>query len=859
MLIYYVATVVDNTYKPASGRSITVKYKDSGDTATIFSSKAGAASGNPLVTDSNGQIKFWATYAEYTLATGTEELDITIEEALGQTEIVTIAIAASTITVDGYAGNAFKTILTEDVTLVFDNIIDSDNDKNELTRYELFVAQDATGSWEITFPGSVVFLEGTAQQPRPGVNVVTKYTLDTYDNGATWYASIGGGSTSYGDVFGSASSTDHGIVRANGTDGKNIQSSGWTIDDADKMSAGGTLDMGAQGFDDNYLSAPIPLSEVGTTNLGATFTAVSIIAALNENKTSINSISSVTFNTYTTVAAAELATGSDNARCYVVETESYYRYEADGSAYTDDNTFVLSTGDAGNTRWLAVSGQYVYQGLNMLGQGNVVRRDEWLQNGFVGQSDNSTMTFSDATPDRTLSIQPTATSFDFYEEGVKYTSTGDTVAITDVEGEHVVYYDGGVLTALANPTDDQISTVIRTKCIVSYLYWNATANEHIYFGEERHGFNMNPITHTLLHFRDGLIYMLGLGLSGFSIDGDGSSDTHSQFGIDLGAVADEDIFKFTGAVASTVGFPVLYFDGANRDLRRGINAGYSVLVTTTKPDWNEWTGAVWQRTEMTDDYYAWCHTLATTDIDKEIFVHMGLAEYVTEVSAKRGLTGELEQFINGGAQIAEYRYVGSSLIKANSAFANTNKFICASTSDGDEYYDLRTANMSRQIVDLGIQELDYTGVAAYVSATAPTTCTTLNQWYPLAGTFSNSPVENFTLQAGPPPSIRYDGKATTQFIITYDGSTSGNSNGIQYELGVAKNASTPAVIAGEVISNSINRDRLITSGIEQPISGTGVISLETNDDVTIVIRSTNGSGDILTAEKLTTTIKPFFG
>ncbi len=68
---------------------------------------------------------------------------------------------------------------------------------------------------------------------------------------------------------------------------------------------------------------------------------------------------------YNTVAEAEAANKSDNNLAYVVETESYYRYEADGAAYTDDNTFVLSTGDGGNTRWLAVAGQYVYNDLHV--------------------------------------------------------------------------------------------------------------------------------------------------------------------------------------------------------------------------------------------------------------------------------------------------------------------------------------------------------------------------------------------------------------------------------------------------------------------------------------------------------------
>lgn len=71
--------------------------------------------------------------------------------------------------------------------------------------------------------------------------------------------------------------------------------------------------------------------------------------------------------TFTTVAAAELATGADQDISYVVETETFYRYEASGSAYTDDNTFVLSTGNGGNTRWLGVAGQYIVDDLYVNG------------------------------------------------------------------------------------------------------------------------------------------------------------------------------------------------------------------------------------------------------------------------------------------------------------------------------------------------------------------------------------------------------------------------------------------------------------------------------------------------------------
>ncbi len=61
---------------------------------------------------------------------------------------------------------------------------------------------------------------------------------------------------------------------------------------------------------------------------------------------------------YTTVADAEAVSGTDNELCYVDETETFYKYEVTGSSYTDDNKYVLSTNDGGNTRWIGVAGQY---------------------------------------------------------------------------------------------------------------------------------------------------------------------------------------------------------------------------------------------------------------------------------------------------------------------------------------------------------------------------------------------------------------------------------------------------------------------------------------------------------------------
>lgn len=63
--------------------------------------------------------------------------------------------------------------------------------------------------------------------------------------------------------------------------------------------------------------------------------------------------------TYATVVAAQAATGWNGKVGYVVETDTFYRYVgSDASSTTADGLVILSTGNGGNTRWLAVAGRY---------------------------------------------------------------------------------------------------------------------------------------------------------------------------------------------------------------------------------------------------------------------------------------------------------------------------------------------------------------------------------------------------------------------------------------------------------------------------------------------------------------------
>lgn len=64
-----------------------------------------------------------------------------------------------------------------------------------------------------------------------------------------------------------------------------------------------------------------------------------------------------------TVAEAQLMLGDEKSYLYVKELKTIYEYSALGEVV--DNTYVLNTGDGGNTRWVGISGTYVYGSLNI--------------------------------------------------------------------------------------------------------------------------------------------------------------------------------------------------------------------------------------------------------------------------------------------------------------------------------------------------------------------------------------------------------------------------------------------------------------------------------------------------------------
>jgi len=315
--------------------------------------------------------------------------------------------------------------------------------------------------------------------------------------------------------------------------------------------------------------------------------------------------------------------------------------------------------------------------------------------GFINIT-SSTISFTNLT--RTFTIAASGGSnFIVYQNGIPYTKTSESIIISNTEGVHIIYYDNGILYDGTGLTTSQVANIIRTKAIVSIIYWDATNSEAIYVGEERHGIQMDGSTHVYLHYTFGLQFLSGLGLASFVI-GDGSLNTHAQFSIGSGDVSDEDLYLPISAIASTTGLPIYYMVGTG-NWRKTTNAGYSVLKTGVAGEdrlaFNEYAGGTWQLTEVDTQDFVLCHIFATTEKDNPLIAIVGQAQYTTTTRARTGAEEEIRNLILNNILFPEIRPIATIIFQTSGAYTNDMQAKIVVTDDGDNYVDWRSQFVSR--------------------------------------------------------------------------------------------------------------------------------------------------------------------
>jgi len=326
-------------------------------------------------------------------------------------------------------------------------------------------------------------------------------------------------------------------------------------------------------------------------------------------------------------------------------------------------------------------------------------------NGFPSRT-NNTMSFDDGT--RTFTITPTGTHFYYYQDGHSVVvDSADTVVIDDTEGLHVIYYDDavGTLLSMANPTESQVDQLIRLKCLVAYVYWNATDSRlEGYFADERHGISMSPNTHSYLHFTRGAQYLSGLSVGDLNVAGDGDTNSHAQFSVTSGFITDEDNITSPPTITSTSGLSIYYLDGASGNMRKTTQSGFAVLTDVTagvgvtgRLVWNEWTGATWQLSTVTNNDFVLCHVFAINGIEGEdqTIAVIGQAEYGNVAAARAGASTEIANILIG-FPFEEVVPIASIIFQTGNTYGNDVQARVRPADDGD-YVDWRTTELAQGV------------------------------------------------------------------------------------------------------------------------------------------------------------------
>jgi hypothetical protein len=306
-----------------------------------------------------------------------------------------------------------------------------------------------------------------------------------------------------------------------------------------------------------------------------------------------------------------------------------------------------------------------------------------------------TLGWDDGT--RTLSLTPTTGSaYRYYQAGVKYEKSSDSIVLPDVEALYLVYYDGATLSYVSDPTNTQIATFIRTVPFVAFIYWNATDKQAEYTGLETHGIGMSPATHSYLHFTRGAQYISGIGLTNVVADGSGNVDASAQFGVESGTFADEDIPHFSLPIGATTGLPIYYMLGteANPSLRRFENAGFSVITTGTgRLAYNLLSGGIWSVAEVASKDFALCHVFVNNSFDstRRTYAIMGQGDYPNIGAAREGANVEISGIQLSGLVGPEQVPIATLIFETQDGYTNAVKARIRTTLEGADYVDWREA------------------------------------------------------------------------------------------------------------------------------------------------------------------------
>lgn len=308
-----------------------------------------------------------------------------------------------------------------------------------------------------------------------------------------------------------------------------------------------------------------------------------------------------------------------------------------------------------------------------------------LENGFDSRSE-STISFVDGT--RTFSISPVGDSFSFNSGGFRYIKLApESLIIPDSEGIHFIYYDE---TGTLQSTQTFSDSIILYYAFTSIVYWDVDNSEAVLVGDERHGNQMNSMTHLYNHNTRGTAYGSGLQVGDTVATGNGDDPEDAQCSVGSGVIWDEDIALVISGQAAPANIPIVYRSGANGYWRKLTATDYMVTTTGSgRAAYNEYTGATWQLTEVGNLDHVLMHLYASDDITTGYFLVVGQETYGTTGQARDGALTELFNLNLIGLPVIEQLPVATFIFQTGNGYTNAVKSRLRETDAGDAFIDWR--------------------------------------------------------------------------------------------------------------------------------------------------------------------------
>jgi hypothetical protein len=300
--------------------------------------------------------------------------------------------------------------------------------------------------------------------------------------------------------------------------------------------------------------------------------------------------------------------------------------------------------------------------------------------GYVNKYEDSILTFNNLT--RTVSIAPKTTSFDYYIKGKLYTvTTTHSIQITDSEGMWYFYWVGDVFTCsqtawkLSNP-------IVPT----ATAYWDSTNKIFITENEERHGVTMDFETHSYHHRTDGakidISYPPGLQIVNFNDLGNGSLNSHAQYGTTDGTFFDEDIIidirnanpplnNFEQVLYPVSRLPVFYLTGLDMWRKKEATDFPFYENPPALPYYNRYLNGLWSLQPVTSGFFFATWHVYTDDVTEPVIVLLGQREDSNLINAVNNNTRSNLQLPRKFSE--EFYFFKKIIWEVSTSFTNTPK------------------------------------------------------------------------------------------------------------------------------------------------------------------------------------------